>query len=228
MTEHDVTIETTQPVTASVIWLHGLGADGNDFIPVVRALALPQKTGVRFILPHAPPMPVTVNGGMSMPAWYDIRGVDIADAPDREGIENSVAAVNRLIDREIERGVPSERIVLAGFSQGGAIALQAGLGSGRRLAGILALSTYLPLPDDLSPANPIAPPILMLHGDHDGVVPMPVAQISEQHLNRLGYDVHWRQFHMAHEVCQEEVGVIRDWLMDVLGLNEGTTNPGNG
>ncbi len=227
MNEHDVAIETAQPVTASVIWLHGLGADGNDFVPVVRALGLPANIGARFILPHAPVMPVTINGGMSMPAWYDFRGMNIADAPDREGIARSVTTLNHLIDREVKRGIPSERIVLAGFSQGGAIALQTGLTSGRRLAGILALSTYLPLPDDLAPATPGAPSTLMLHGDHDGVVPMPIAQISKRHLETLGYDVCWRQFRMAHAVCQEEVGVIRDWLVEVLNLNGDAPNPGH-
>jgi len=219
MTGQEVQIETAQPVTASVIWLHGLGADGYDFVPVVQALALPKTTGIRFILPHAPPMPVTINGGASMPAWYDIRSMSIADAPDREGIESSVTAVNRLIDREVERGIPSNRIVLAGFSQGGAIVLQTGLSQKRRLAGILALSTYLPLPDNLATADSSTPPILMLHGDHDSVIPMAIAKTSKSHLEALSYTVRWRQFRMAHEVCQEEVGIIRSWLIDVLRLN---------
>lgn len=221
MNEQEVVIETATPVTASIIWLHGLGADGYDFVPIVRALALPPVAGVRFILPHAPNMPVTINGGMSMPAWYDIRSMSIADAPDRDGIESSAATVGRLIDREIERGVPSRRIVLAGFSQGGAVVLHAGLTQDRDLAGILALSTYLPLPDAVAPAAQAAPPILMLHGDHDGVVPMAIAQASKRHLDDLGYSVGWRRFHMAHEVCQEEVGVIRDWLTNVLALDGG-------
>lgn len=216
MSEQEVVIETAEPVTASVIWLHGLGADGYDFVPVVRALALPPSAGIRFVLPHAPNMPVTINGGMSMPAWYDIRSMNIADIPDRDGIAASAATVDRLIEREIERGIPSRRIVLAGFSQGGAIVLHAGLTQDRELAGILALSTYLPLPDAIAQAGRTAPPILMLHGDRDGVIPSAIAKASKRHLDGLGYAVRWREFPMAHEVCQEEVGVIRNWIMEVL------------
>lgn len=205
---------TTGPAPRlSVIWLHGLGADGHDFEPLVPELGL--GFAARFVFPHAPLRPVTINGGMAMRAWYDIFGWGGQVPQDAAGIRASEAAVGRLIDREIERGTPSERIVLAGFSQGGAVALHAGLRERRALAGVLALSTYLPLADSLagerSAANATLP-ILMVHGTADAVLPMALAQSSRRRLVALGYPVDWQTYPMAHTVCLEEIALIAAWL----------------
>ncbi len=202
---------------ASVIWLHGLGADGHDFEPVVAELGL---AGVRFVLPHAPPRPVTINNGYVMPAWYDILGMDFTAAEDAAGIEQSRQRIEALIARERARGVPAGRLVLAGFSQGGAIALHTGLRHPEPLAGILALSTYLPLadrlPDERHPANADTP-IFMAHGLHDPVVPLPLAEASRQRLETLGYRIEWHTYPMEHGVCSEEIADLRAWLLRVLG-----------
>ena len=205
---------------ASVIWLHGLGADGHDFAPIVAELALPETLAVRFVLPHAPQRPVTINNGYVMPAWYDIRGTDFTATEDAEGIERTRRHIEALIARERQRGVSAERIVLAGFSQGGAIALHTGLRHPERLAGILALSTYLPLADRLPherhPANADTP-IFMAHGRHDPIVPLPLADASRQRLEALGYAIEWHTYPMEHSVCPDEIADIRAWLLRILG-----------
>jgi phospholipase/carboxylesterase len=200
----------------AVIWLHGLGADGHDFEPIVPELRL--KRAVRFVFPHAPIRPVTINGGMEMRAWYDIVGFD-PGKDDGDGIRASAAAVTRLVDREVERGVAAERIVLAGFSQGGAIALHLALGEPRRLAGVIALSTYLPLAPTLkrekSTAN-ASLPIFMAHGEYDPVIPLAHAETSRRILEREGYVIDWHVYPIPHSVCAPEIAAIGAWL-DGLG-----------
>ncbi|KRE97631.1 carboxylesterase [Frateuria sp. Soil773] len=207
--------ETAPNPRHSVIWLHGLGADGNDFAPIVPELVAKDWPALRFVFPHAPVRPVTVNGGMPMRAWYDIKGVAIADKQDADGIRASVAQVEALIAREHERGVPSGRIVLAGFSQGGAIALSAGLRHAHTLAGIVALSTYLPLADALaaerSAAN-AATPIFWGHGTQDPIVPFALGNASREALQALGYRIDWHSYPMPHSVCADEVADLRDWM----------------
>jgi phospholipase/carboxylesterase len=205
--------------TASVIWMHGLGADGTDFVPLVPELRLPDNVAPRFIFPNAPVRPVTVNNGMSMPAWYDIYSFGIKDREDTAGIRESAALVQGLIDRERAAGISAARIVLAGFSQGGAIALQAGLRYAQPLAGILALSTYLPLAATLaaesSPANR-AIPILMCHGREDPVLPLELARKSYETLIAQGYNPRLLEYSMEHTLCAEEVVAISQWLAQVL------------
>ena len=201
----------------AVILLHGLGADGHDFEPIVPELGLGRP--VRFVFPHAPIRAVTINGGMRMRAWYDILGWGAGAAEDAAGIRTSAASVRRLIDREVERGMPTERIVLAGFSQGGAIALHAGLREPRKLAGILALSTYLPLAGTVAAeaaAANRAVPIHMAHGSADPVIPLELADASRATLEQLGYAVDWRVYPMGHSVCAAEVAAIAEWL-ELLG-----------
>jgi len=204
----------------TVLWLHGLGADGWDFVPVVRELPLPESMALRFIFPHAPVRPVTINNGHEMRAWYDIRQSDIARVPDEAGIRDSQAAIERLIARERSRGVADDRIVLAGFSQGGAIALQTGLRHRERLAGIVALSTYLPLEESLEAeaagANR-ATPIFMGHGTQDPVIPLALAQASQRALQARGYDVQWHAWPMPHSVCAEEVEALGEFLARAYG-----------
>jgi phospholipase/carboxylesterase len=210
------TIETqTAPQPAySVIWMHGLGADGNDFVPIVPELGL-DGLAVRFVFPHAPLQPVTINGGYVMRAWYDIGYQDLSLKEDEKGVRESQLAVEQLIGREIARGLPARHVVLAGFSQGGAIALHCGLRYPKRLAGIIALSTYLPLPDkvegELSQANRDIP-VLMAHGTLDPIVPLKLAQASCSKLLTLGYPVEWHEYEMPHSVCAEEIEVIGRWL----------------
>ncbi|HEY6457442.1 MAG TPA: alpha/beta fold hydrolase [Steroidobacteraceae bacterium] len=205
--------------TASVIWLHGLGADGTDFVPLVPELRLPDDVAPRFIFPNAPVRPVTVNNGISMPAWYDIYSFGVKDREDAAGIRQSAALVQGLIERERAAGISAARIVLAGFSQGGAIALQAALRYAQPLAGILALSTYLPLAGTLagesSPANR-AIPILMCHGRHDPVLSLELARKSFQTLVGLGYSPRLLEYPMEHTLCAEEVVAISQWLAQVL------------
>ena len=207
--------ETAANPTHSVIWLHGLGADGNDFAPLVPELVDPAWPALRFVFPHAPVRPVTINNGMSMRAWYDITGFDLESRQDEAGIRSSVAAVEALIEREHERGVPSERIFLAGFSQGGAIALSAGVRHSKKLAGIVALSTYLPISATVAaerhPAN-AATPIFWGHGTADPVVMLQRGIDSRNALQALGYVVDWHTYPMAHAVCAEEIGDLRHWL----------------
>jgi phospholipase/carboxylesterase len=208
-----IEITTSEPPGLTVIWLHGLGADGHDFEPIVPELGL--RIPVRFVFPHAPVRPVTINGGMAMRAWYDILGFDRQAAEDAEGIRTSAAAVTKLIDRELARGMASDRIVLAGFSQGGAIALQTALREPRPLAGVLALSTYLPLRATLAAERSAANsglPIFMAHGTADPVLPLTLAESSRRTLEALGYEVEWHAYPMPHSVCVEEISAIGAWL----------------
>ena len=213
-----IEIETARNPSASVIWLHGLGADGNDFAPIVPALKVP-GAAIRFVFPHAPVQPVTINGGMRMRAWYDISDGAIR-REDESGVRASQALIEALIAREKERGTAANRLVLAGFSQGGAIALQTGLRHSERVAGIMALSTYLPIADkfaaEASKANRDAP-IFMAHGSYDPVIPLARAEQSRGLLQSLGYIVEWREYPMTHSVCPEEVSDISAWLGKVLG-----------
>ncbi|MEX2199165.1 MAG: dienelactone hydrolase family protein [Burkholderiales bacterium] len=209
-----VEIETAASPDASVIWLHGLGADGHDFEPVVPELRLPPTLRLRFVFPHAPVRPVTLNLGMRMRAWYDI--LQLGGGPEDEaGVRASQGMVEALIERERSRGVAARRIVLAGFSQGGAIALHTGLRHGQRLAGILALSTYLPLAGSLqaerSEANRDVP-IFMAHGELDDIIPITRAQQSRQALAAQGYAAQWHSYPMPHSVCGEEIADIAAWL----------------
>lgn len=207
--------ETASLLTHSVIWLHGLGADGHDFAPIVPELVAQEWPGLRFVFPHAPVRPVTLNGGMPMRAWYDIAGVDLTSRQDETGMRASIEAVEKLIARENERGVPDERIVLAGFSQGGAIALAGGLRHSRRLAGIVALSTYLPMQSSFdaerSTAN-AATPIFWGHGTADPIVPLTRGVQSRDVLQDRGYPVEWHTYAMPHSVCAEEIADLRAWL----------------
>ena len=201
-------------VRASVIWLHGLGASGHDFEPLIPELGLLER-GVRFVLPHAPAQPVTINGGHVMPAWYDIREPSIAAAPDVEGIRRSVAYLQRLVAAETARGVPAEAIVLAGFSQGGVIALHGGLTCPRPPAGILALSTYLALPEALSAEMPPANrgvPVFLAHGTADPVVPFTLAESARARLTALGCEVDFHAYPVPHTVSLDELADIRAWL----------------
>lgn len=210
-------ISTGDTPDASIIWLHGLGADGNDFAPIVNELQLPIPT--RFILPHAPVMPVTINGGYPMPAWYDIRASDITSLPDESGIRTSQARIEQLIARERERGIATSRILLAGFSQGGAIALHTGLRHTESLGGLIALSTYLPLQDRLaserSAAN-LATPIFMGHGIRDNMILPAAALASKNWLTTHGHPVAWHEYDMPHSVCGEEINNIRDFILHTL------------
>lgn len=203
--------------TASIIWLHGLGADGYDFAPVVEQMQpLPH---IRFILPHAPRMAVSLNGGYVMPAWYDLYGRDLTAGQDAAGIRASQARIEELIAAEMARGIQPARIALAGFSQGGAIALQAGLRSPHKLAGIIALSTYLPLADtfavEATPASR-ATPVFMGHGTWDEVIPPAAGAAARDQLLAAGYDVAWHEYAMPHAVCEEEIGDIRAFILQAL------------
>jgi phospholipase/carboxylesterase len=217
-----VEIETAPAPRAAVIWMHGLGADGHDFEPIVPELDLPAAAGVRFVFPHAPMRPVTINAGWVMRAWYDVReeaGVRQEDAP---GVRASQHAIDALIAREQTRGVAARQIILAGFSQGGAMALHTGLRHPERLAGIMALSCSLPLADTMaaeaSPANRDVP-ILMAHGTQDPLIPLARGVRARDLLRALGYRVDWREYPMPHAVCPEEIRDISAWLRTALGLD---------
>ena len=216
-----IEIETGANPATSIIWLHGLGADGNDFAPIVPELDLP-KTAIRFVFPHAPVQSVTINAGMRMRAWYDIADGAIR-REDERGVRASQALIETLIGREKERGTKAERLVLAGFSQGGAIALQTGLRHAERIAGIMALSTYVPiaehLPAEASAANRKLP-IFMAHGSFDPVIPLVRAQESRKLLQSLGYALEWREYSMPHSVCPEELADIGVWLKKILEPRE--------
>jgi phospholipase/carboxylesterase len=214
-----VEIETSKNPQASVIWLHGLGADGNDFVPIVKELGLGTSPAVRFVFPHAPIQAVTINNGAKMRAWYDVSFDGLAKRPDAAGIRSSQLAVEELISREKQRGVDVSSIVLAGFSQGGAIALQTGLRHPERLAGLMVLSSYLPLADSVaqeaSAAN-LDVPVFMAHGTHDPMIPMSLAAQSHGRLLQMGYRVEWHEYPMEHSVCMEEIADIAKWLRGVL------------
>jgi phospholipase/carboxylesterase len=211
-----IEIETAPAPAAAIIWLHGLGADGHDFEPIVPELGLPKSTAVRFIFPHAPVRSVTINGGARMRAWYDVTNDGRQDAG---GIRASQASIEALIARERKRGISPAAIVLAGFSQGGAMALQTGLRYPERLAGILALSSYLPLPETLEPEVSQANrdvPIFMAHGTQDPLIPLSWATRSRDRLKTLGYVIEWHEYPMPHSVCAEEIAEIGRWLRSVL------------
>lgn len=215
------TVETgaRDDADASVIWLHGLGADGHDFEPIVPELRLPREARVRFVFPHAPVRPITINAGMSMRGWYDLYGLGPGFPQDSDGIADSQRHVEALIAREHERGIPAERLVLAGFSQGGAIALHTGLRHPERLAGIMGLSTYLPLHDRLDAERGEAnarTPIFLAHGTHDPVLPFQMGASTRELLDNLGYDVEWNTYPMQHQVCLEEIQAVSAWLQRVL------------
>lgn len=218
MTDLETVEHTTGPdPRAAVIWLHGLGADGHDFEPIVPQLNWPAAPDLRFVFPHAPVRPVTINGGMPMRAWYDIVNIDSRPPSDQAGIESSAAGVVRLIEREGERGIPPERILLAGFSQGGAIALHAGLRHPHTLAGIMGLSTYLLMADRLeserSAAN-LETPLFLAHGTMDPVVPFMAGERSREHLATMGYAIEWHSYTMPHAVCPQEIDDIRHWFSE--------------
>ena len=221
MADDPLVIETgVHKPDACVIWLHGLGADGHDFEPIVPELRLDPGLNIRFVFPHAPMMPVTINQGFVMRAWYDISSADIGAAPDEKGIRASAELVGELIDAQIESGIAPARIVLAGFSQGGAIVLQAGLRYPARLAGIMALSTYLPLAealaDEKSEDNQDIP-IFMAHGSADPVIPVDLAYRSQKKLEQQGYTLEWHEYNgMAHSVSEQEIYHLAEWLEKVL------------
>ncbi|PTR13980.1 phospholipase/carboxylesterase [Nitrosospira sp. Nsp2] len=216
-----VELETGPSPTRAVLWLHGLGADGHDFVPIVDELALPSTLSIRFVFPHAPMRPVSINRGMVMRAWHDYDMIDpnVGVQENLESLRSSQRAIEALIDRETERGIKPENVVLAGFSQGGALALHTGLRHSERLAGILALSGYLPAPRTLAAeahrAN-FATPVFMAHGRLDSVVPLVLAATSKQQLLESGYAVDWHEYPMAHTVCREEIDDISRWLNRVL------------
>lgn len=203
-----------------VIWLHGLGADGFDFKPIVNELGLPPSLSIRFIFPHAPMMPVSINNGYVMRAWYDIMAVDIGSRQDEAGIRESQEALEKMIEEQIEQGIPSKRIVLAGFSQGGAVILQTGLRFDKPLAGLMALSCYLPLHDSLATEKSeqnASVSIFMAHGDSDPVVRPELAYVSRSRLENQGYQLEWHEYRgMQHSVCAEEIDHISRWLQKIL------------
>lgn len=221
MSENPIELSTGDLPDFALIWLHGLGADGSDFVPIVAELRLPEELSGRFIFPHAPYQPVTCNGGYEMRAWYDIlslapdeRRIDVA------GLQHSVAGIHRLIAREVERGIPAKRIVVAGFSQGGAVAYTAALTYPAALAGVIALSTYLPAPElidaEAGAANAQLP-IFAAHGDDDDVVAPALGLRARDFLHQRGYRPEWRTYPMAHEVCDAEIADIGRWLSQQLG-----------
>ena len=208
-----VEVETGPDPIGSVIWLHGLGADGHDFEPIVPEFALPDSLPLRFVFPHAPERPVTVNGGMVMRAWYDIVSLDAEGRADAEGIRLSSDIVDKLVERERERGIDISNIVIAGFSQGGAVALHNVLERGDKPAGLIAISTYLALPDVEGRADDL--PAFMAHGTFDPMVPFAAGQQSAAALEGRGAKVEWRDYPMAHGVCPDEIRDIREWLIGV-------------
>ena len=214
-TEHEVTLEPRAPAVASIVLLHGLGADGTDFVPIVDELRLPDTLPTRFVFPHAPLRPVTVNAGYVMRAWYDIRSFTPEGRADLAGLAQSVGRINGCLRHEMARGVAASRIVLAGFSQGGAVALAAGLRFPERLAGILALSAYLPFPQTLATERSAANadvPILMCHGRLDPVVHVTLGQEARDALTTLSYAVEWHEYPMQHEVCAAEIAEVGRWI----------------
>jgi len=215
-----IDIETATSPTAAIIWLHGLGADGHDFEPLVPEIVARGERAWRFVFPHAPIRPVTLNGGLPMRAWYDLKGLDRRAAEDLAGFWDADARVRELIAREAARGIPASRVVLAGFSQGGAVSLYTAPRYPERLAGVLALSCYLPLPDRLAaergPANQDVP-IFMAHGRDDVTLSLAFGLESRDHLRGLGYRVDWHEYPMGHSVCNPEVADIRAFLYAVLG-----------
>ncbi|HET9855603.1 MAG TPA: alpha/beta hydrolase-fold protein [Methylomirabilota bacterium] len=214
-----IEIETAPNPDAAVVWMHGLGADGHDFEPIVPELRLPAATRIRFVFPHAPLRPVTINQGHVMRAWYDVRALAGVRREDEAGVRQSARQIEALLGRERQRGMAPGRIVIAGFSQGGAMALHVGLRHPDRLAGILALSCYLPLASaldsELSPANRDVP-IFWAHGLHDPMIPQAMAELGRAQLGELGYQVDWHQYPIPHSVSAEEIADVARWLARVL------------
>src|SRR5262252_4904392 len=210
-----IEIETAPNPRHAVIWLHGLGADGHDFEPIVPELVDKSWPPLRFVFPHAPVRPITINGGMAMRAWYDISGLEIAQRQDEAGIRASIRLLGELIEREVSRGVAAKDILIAGFSQGGAIVLAGGLRYPQRLGGIIALSTYLPMAEktdaEASPANREVP-IFMAHGRLDPTISHALGEMSRDYLAHRGYPVDWHAYRMAHQVCAEEIADLRTWM----------------
>lgn len=203
----------------SVIWLHGLGADGHDFAPIVPELVRPQWPALRFVFPHAPVRPITINNGVPMRGWYDIVGMDFRSRADMAGVRESMAQLDALIEREIGRGIAADHIFLAGFSQGGAVILSAALARTAPLAGLIALSTYLPDAEAAARVDgAVDVPVFMAHGSSDPVIPQAVAAHSAQVLGALGLQVQWHSYPMAHQVCAEEIDALGDWLQARLGV----------
>lgn len=215
-----VEINPEQNATHCIIWLHGLGADGHDFVPIVPELKLPSNLAIRFIFPHAPIMPVTINNGYKMRAWFDIHDFSLSTKIDKEGIQASQKTVESLIETQIASGIPSENIILAGFSQGGAIALTTGINFNKRLGGILALSTYLPLPDQLlinAATVNRSLPIFVAHGTQDSVLPFLLGESTAKVLEQSGFQVDWHSYVMPHSVCGQEIADISKWIQTRWG-----------
>lgn len=217
-----IEIQTGEPCEYTVIWMHGLGASGHDFEPIVPNLELLSRPGVRFMFPHAPVRPITVNGGASMRAWYDISSIDFESREqDADGIRESAEAIEQLIEQEVERGVPTSNIILAGFSQGGAIALFTALYSTHQVGGVLALSTYLPLQPDVLPKiedKHRLIPIFMAHGTKDDVIALRHGEQSRASLEASGMRIEWQTYSMAHSVSAEEVADVSVWLKRQFGM----------
>lgn len=214
-----VEVETQSNPDASITWLHGLGADGHDFEPIVAQLGLPKNAAIRFIFPHAPSLPVTINNGMVMPAWYDILEMSIERKVDQVQLKKSVNAIIDFIHHEIERGISSDRIIIVGFSQGGAVAFETALAFPQKLAGLLALSTYFATKDTIvyHPANQKLP-IAIHHGEYDPIVPFRLATDSSELLAAKGYPVELKSYPMEHSVCRQQIADIHQWFVDVLNI----------
>jgi phospholipase/carboxylesterase len=216
----NIEVCTSDSPEVAIIWMHGLGADGNDFVPLVDELDLHGLPGIRFVFPHANTMPVTINGGYVMRAWYDIIHTDLGRQEDEKGLRDSQVLVEALIAREKARGIPASRIILAGFSQGCAMTLQAGLRHPEKLAGMMCLSGYVPLADKVAAERSeesLQTPIFMVHGRMDPVIPVARAVASRDLLLSLGYQVEWHEYYMQHSLCQEEVVHVSAWLKKILG-----------
>jgi phospholipase/carboxylesterase len=214
-----VEVNPPNPPRATVIWLHGLGDSGNGFAPIVPELNIPDNLAIRFVFPHAPIRPVTINNNMEMRAWYNITSLDFNNRADSQGVHESAALVEKLIDAQIASGIPAQRIVLAGFSQGGVIALHLGTRLHKKIAGILALSTYMSEPETLSAQAHQAnkhTPILMAHGQQDDVVPLYMGNAAHKVLTENGYQVQWREYMMQHSLCPPELLDISAWLQKCL------------
>jgi phospholipase/carboxylesterase len=216
-----IVLDSPASATACVIWMHGLGADGTDFVPIVPELGLPKDHAVRFVFPNAPEIPVTINSGYVMPAWYDIVGVDLEKRADEAGVRRSQSQISEIIADQRAGGIAADRIVLAGFSQGGVIALQTALRYPETLAGVMALSTYLACPDTLGAESTLANkniPIFYAHGAQDPVIPMTLAKQSKAKLETHGYKIEWHEYSMPHSVCAEEISDIAVFLKRVLAV----------
>ncbi len=217
-----VEVTTGADPVGSIIWLHGLGADGYDFEPIVPELRLPAGLPLRFVFPHAPVRPVTINGGMAMRAWYDIVSLDAEGRADAAGVRESTALLEGLVAREIERGTDEDRIVIAGFSMGGAIAINTALTTKRKLAGLMALSTYLPIAAEADRSTSSRElPVFMGHGTFDPMVLHAWGKATADKLREIGFSIEWHDYPMAHAVCPEEIRDIREWLLKVLGQPAG-------